>query len=291
MAYPTQREIELPLLQAIDQLGGEAKPKDLYERLADHFGLTEQERTERLETGPVKWWNAVQWARQTLVVRGDVDGSTRGIWKLTDAGTHRIREEGGTVSVSKRGASRVGSVPAVADQAPAETISIAYRTLRDALAAELLQTVRQCSPAFFEQLVIDLLVRMGYGGSRSEAGQAIGKSGDEGIDGIINEDRLGLDSVYVQAKRWKETTPVGRPDIQQFAGALAGRRAKKGVFITTASFTRDATDYASKIDPKIVLIDGTRLASLMIDFGVGVTAVASYEIKRIDGDYFGDETL
>ena len=152
--------------------------------------------------------------------------------------------------------------------------------------AELLDAVKTGTPSFFEDLVVDLLVRMGYGGSRPEAARAVGKTGDGGIDGVIDEDRLGLDVIYVQAKRWENT--VGRPDIQKFAGALQGQRAKKGIFITTSSFSRDAEEYAQRIDSRIVLIDGIRLAALMFDFDVGVTARSAYTVKQLDGDYFED---
>jgi len=159
--------------------------------------------------------------------------------------------------------------------------------MREALAEELLALVGDRSPRFFERLVVDVLLAMGYGGSRAEAGQAIGRSGDEGIDGVISEDRLGLDIIYVQAKRWEH--PVGRPEVQRFAGALQGHRARKGVFITTSTFTREAREYACSIDPKIVLVDGEALVELMIDHGVGVSTVASYEVKKVDQDYFGGE--
>jgi len=151
----------------------------------------------------------------------------------------------------------------------------------------LIQQIMSCSPAFFERLVIDLLLRMGYGGTRKDAGQAIGRSGDGGIDGIIKEDRLGLDVIYIQAKRWEG--PVGRPEIQKFVGALQGQRARKGIFITTSSFTSDATNYASMIENKVVLIDGERLAKLMIDNNVGVSTITAYEIKKVDSDYFVEE--
>jgi restriction system protein len=147
--------------------------------------------------------------------------------------------------------------------------------------------VKGCSPAFFEELVVDLIVRMGYGGSRREAGQAIGRSGDEGIDGIIKEDRLGLDIIYIQAKRWDAV--VGRSEIQKFAGALQGQRARKGIFITTSSFSREAYDYAGNIDTKIILIDGKTLVEYMIDNNVGVTVEAIYDLKRIDNDYFSED--
>jgi len=145
------------------------------------------------------------------------------------------------------------------------------------------------SPAFFEKLVVELLVKMGYGGSIKDAGKAIGKSGDEGIDGTIKEDRLGLDIIYIQAKRWQPGNCVGRPEIQKFVGALAGQGAKKGIFITTSSFSKDAIDYMPRNETKIVLIDGVQLAQLMIDFNIGVASVNTYELKRIDNDYFGDE--
>jgi restriction system protein len=184
----------------------------------------------------------------------------------------------------------VGQVTPVSITTEVETPEVAlenaYQTLRDNLSDELLTTIKGCSPAFFEKLVVDVIVSMGYGGSRREAGRAVGGTGDDGIDGIINEDRLGLDNIYLQAKRWEGT--VGRPEIQKFAGALQGYRARKGIFITTSSFTRDAQDYTQRIDSKIVLIDGQRLANLMIDHNVGVTSEAVYEVKRTDSDYFSE---
>lgn len=171
-------------------------------------------------------------------------------------------------------------------QTPHEALETAYERLRSELAGEILQTLRASEPALFENIVVELLVKMGYGGSRKDAGKAIGRSGDEGIDGIIKEDHLGLDSIYIQAKRWEAT--VGRPEIQKFAGALQGQRARKGIFITTSDFSKDASEYVSRIDSKIVLIDGKTLARLMIDFGVGVTTVAAYEVKKLDSDYFAE---
>jgi len=167
---------------------------------------------------------------------------------------------------------------------PEESLETAYQELQDNLSSELLQTIKDCSPAFFERLVVDVLIKMGYGGSRKEAGQAMGKTGDEGIDGIIKEDKLGLDIIYIQAKRWENS--VSRPEIQKFAGALQGQRARKGIFITTSDFTKEALDYVKNIESKIILIDGSRLAELMIEHNVGVSPVASYEIKKIDSDYF-----
>jgi restriction system protein len=179
------------------------------------------------------------------------------------------------------------SAPTEQRENPEEQIESIHAQLKRDLAAELLNRIAAAPPDFFERLVVELLLKMGYGGSRQDAGRAIGRSGDGGIDGIINEDRLGLDSIYLQAKRWEN--PVGRPEIQKFAGALAEHRAKKGVFITTSSFTKEALASATKHDARIVLIDGEKLATLMIDHGLGVSLAASYEVKRIDSDYFAEE--
>ena len=170
------------------------------------------------------------------------------------------------------------------EHTPEEILDEAYQEIRDNLAQEILDNVMGCSPAFFERLVVELIVNMGYGGSRSDAARAVGQSGDEGIDGIIDEDRLGLDTIYIQAKKW--SNPVGRPEIQKFVGALAGKRAKKGIFITTSRFSNGAANYVLDIDARVILIDGKRLAEFMIDYNVGVTAITEYEIKRLDADYF-----
>ena len=163
----------------------------------------------------------------------------------------------------------------------------AYHRIRKNLEAELLEQVKSSSPAFFERLVVDLVVAMGYGGSRHDAGRALGRSGDGGIDGIIKEDRLGLDLIYLQAKRWDGT--VGRPEVQKFAGALQGQRASKGIFITTSSYSRDALEYVNVIATKIILVDGEMLTSLMVDHNVAVTRVGAYDIKKVDADYFEGE--
>jgi restriction system protein len=176
---------------------------------------------------------------------------------------------------------------ATSEQTPEEALEFAHQSIRQSLAQELLSRILSCSPRFFEDLVVELLVAMGYGGSRRDAGERVGQSGDGGIDGIIKEDRLGLDTIYIQAKRWQGN--VGRPEIQKFVGALQGQRARKGVFITTSAFTADAIDYASRIDTKVVLIDGQHLANLMMDFDVGVSVAATYAVKRIDSDYFEEE--
>ncbi|MEA3276579.1 MAG: restriction endonuclease [Pseudomonadota bacterium] len=172
-------------------------------------------------------------------------------------------------------------------QTPEELLENAYLKVRRQIESDLLNQLMDSPPEFLEQVVIDLVVRMGYGGSRKDAGEALGGSGDEGIDGIIKEDPLGLDIIYLQAKRWNGT--IGRPEVQKFAGALQGQRAKKGIFITTSTFSADAVEYVSRIDTKIILIDGLRLTKLMFDHGVGVSTASNYEVKRIDSDYFVPE--
>ena len=176
----------------------------------------------------------------------------------------------------------------VTTETPEEVLENSYQTIRKTLAQDLLSKVVSLTPAFFERLVVELLVRMGYGGSIKDAGKAIGKSGDEGIDGTIKEDKLGLDIIYIQAKKWAPGNVVGRPELHKFVGALAGQGAKKGVFITTSSFTREASEYVPRNETKIVLIDGEQLAQLMIDYNLGVTVQQTYEIKRMDNDYFGE---
>jgi restriction system protein len=173
------------------------------------------------------------------------------------------------------------------EKTPQETLEFNYQKIKKELAGEVLSWVNRCSPQFFERLVVDVLVKMGYGGTRREAGQAIGRSGDGGVDGIIKEDRLGLDVIYIQAKRWEDA--VGRPEIQKFVGALHGFRARKGVFMTTSRFSREAEMYAANIDFKIILIDGEQLADFMVEYNVGVSPVMVYEIKKIDSDYFSEE--
>jgi restriction system protein len=172
-------------------------------------------------------------------------------------------------------------------QTPRELLESGHERIREELVQELLSRVKECSPEFFERMVVELLVRMGYGGSQKDAGRAIGRTGDEGIDGIIKQDKLGLDVIYVQAKRWQGT--VGRPEIHKFVGALQGQKATKGIFITTGSFSDEAREYSSSIPTKVVLIDGVQLAELMIDNDVGVSRENTYEIKKMDSDYFSED--
>lgn len=299
MAIPDYQSIMLPLLRYASD-GREHSVREAIEALSGEFGLSEEDRKELLPSGTQPTFdNRVTWARTYMTKAALLESPRRGYFRITQRGREVLGRKPVELNVkfldqfpefiefrAKRNEPRVQtqSGDSEALQTPGELLESAYQKLREDLASELLKTIRECSPAFFERLVVDVLVTMGYGGSRKEAGKAIGQSGDEGIDGIINEDRLGLDVIYIQAKRWQN--PVGRPEIQKFAGALQGHRASKGIFITTSVFTRDAQDYVAKINSKIVLVDGEQLSQLMIDHNVGVTPVTSYETKKIDGDYF-----
>lgn len=304
MAIPDYQTIMLPLLKLASD-GKEHSSREAIDALANVFGLTQAERRELLTSGQQTFDNRVGWATTYLKKAGLLEATRRSHFKITSRGVKVLAEGPQQINLklldrfpefvefrTRRSdttgdGARPTATPVVEDEGtPEDAMDAAYKKLRNALASELIQQILGCSPAFFERLVVDLLVRMGYGGSRQDAGQAVGKSGDGGIDGIIKEDRLGLDVIYIQAKRWEGT--VGRPEIQKFVGALHGQRAKKGIFITTSTFSNEAVQYAEMIESKVVLMDGETLAKLMIDHGVGVSPVASYEIKRVDSDYFAE---
>jgi restriction system protein len=300
MAIPDYQTIMLPLLK----FAGDGKVHSKHEAveyLANEFELTEQERKELLPSGKQGLFdNRVAWAKTYIKQARLIDSPKRGLFVLTERGKQVLSQNPEKINIKfldqfpefiefkqvrkdkEKKEKRTTAVPTETN--PEEALETAYQELQESLASDLLQTIKQCNPDFFERLVVDVLIKIGYGGSRKEAGQAIGRTGDEGIDGIIKEDKLGLDIVYMQAKRWETT--VGRPEIQKFAGALQGQRARKGIFITTSNFSKDALDYVNNIESKIILIDGQRLAELMIEHHVGVSPVASYEIKKIDTDYF-----
>jgi len=303
MPIPDFQSLMRPLLNCARD-GSEHALREVIDRLAVQCGLTDVERKQLLPSGNQEVFvNRVAWAKTHLKMAGLLDSPKRGYLSITPSGLKVLAEfperidlkvlrqqpgyleaRGGTKSETQNKSS---SQDVEASQTPEEQIELASLALRNSLGAEILSKLRASSPSFFENLVVELLVAMGYGGTRKDAGQAIGRSGDEGIDGIIKEDRLGLDTIYIQAKRWLQT--VGRPEIQKFAGALQGFRAKKGIFITTSDFSREAVEYASRIESRIVLIDGEMLWNLMIDFGIGVSKTATYEIKKIDNDYFDEE--
>jgi restriction system protein len=300
MSIPDFQTIMLPLLKFMMD-GAEHSIQDVTSRLAHDFQLTDQEQNELLRSGKqTKFYNRVGWARTYLSKTGLIEMSRRSYYKITDLGLSALKENPTRIDVrflkqypefaefvAKHKAETVaktGQRIELDTRTPEEILEDAYQDIRENLAQEVIAQVMTCTSAFFERLVVELLVKMGYGGSRQDAARAVGQSGDGGIDGIIDEDRLGLDSIYIQAKRWENI--VGRPEIQKFVGALMGKRARKGIFITTSKFSSEASNYISNIDCKVVLIDGQRLAEFMIDNDIGVTEVASYRMKRVDSDYF-----
>jgi len=301
MAIPDYQSIMLPLLRFTSD-GKEHRFREAVEMLASHFGLTDSERLELLPSGKYPTFdNRVGWANTHMKKAGLIEGPRRGYLKITDRGLDLLKSKPSTINSkflgrynefaefrNKSGVANntkhAAGVNEADEQTPVEAMETAYGTIRRNLGTELVEQIKGCSSGFFEKLVVEVLVAMGYGGTRKDAGQVIGGSGDEGIDGVINEDRLGLDVIYVQAKRWENT--VSRPEIQKFVGALLGKKARKGIFITTSDFSRQAKEYASSIESSVVLIDGEALANLMIDYNVGASVESSYEIKRMDSDYF-----
>ena len=285
MPIPTTEQMVLPVLQHIAD-GQQYRRLDIINMLRDHFPLTEDER-RGLSDGVTM--------ERPLEHRGFIERPRTGYYQITPRGLEFFNQNSEEISGPDTNTGTNGNPPASSSeenhetggnsQHPEESIEENYQHIRTELATELLQKIKDNTPDFFEELVVDLLVKMGYGGSREDAGKAVGGSGDGSIDGIINEDRLGLDVIYVQAKRWEGN--VGEPEIARFAGALAGRGATKGIFITTSDFTRAARAYDAS-GFKIVLIDGHQLAQLMIDHDVGVSVEKTYEIKRVDSDYFAE---
>jgi restriction system protein len=302
MAIPDFQTIMLPLLRNYHD-GKEHFIRDTVDALAKEFKLTEEEKKALLPSGVQEVFrNRVAWATSHLKMAGLITTPRRGIYQITARGQEVLGQNITTINLrflnqfpehvawrtTHRDAPEEPDKPeANHSTTPQESLDSAYVKIQDELAEEILQRVKSCSPGFFERLVVAVIVNMGYGGSQNDAGRAIGRSGDGGIDGIIKEDKLGLDAIYIQAKRWEGT--VGRPEIQKFVGALTGQRAKKGLFITTSDFSADAKEYINRIDTKIVLIDGEMLARLMIEHNVGVSTIHSYELKKIDEDYFAEE--
>ncbi len=301
---PDYQSIMLPLLEFIAD-GKEYKMRNVTDELAIKFGVTEEEQKELLPSGaaPV-FYNRTAWAKTYLKKAGLIDSPKQGIVIISKRGLEVLKKKPSSINVKflkqfsefvefqtvkREDESETETSEEQSMQTPEELLETAYQKIRKSLASELINKVVELSPAFFERLVVELLVKMGYGGSIKDAGKAMGKSGDEGIDGTIKEDKLGLDIIYIQAKRWKSGNVVGRPEIQKFVGALAGQGAKKGIFITTSNFSKEALEYAPRNEIKIVLIDGEQLAQLMIDYNLGCTSQQTYEVKKVDSDYFGEE--
>lgn len=305
MSIPKYNELYRPLLEYIRD-GQPRTTAELEEVLAKRFSLTDIDRQERLSSGTLTFCNRIAWARTYLKKAGLVTSPKRGTVQITpegkaavdDAGLHIDNDFLATfpsfAEFQKGGqtATNAGNRPtstAEDEDSPQDSLDRAYTRIRQTLAEDVLAEIMRQTPTFFEQLVVRLLQVMGYGGSLENAGTVTRASGDEGIDGIVKQDKLGFDQIYIQAKRWDPTACVGRPDIQKFVGALAGQGATRGLFVTTAKFSEEAHAYARKQHTtKIVLVDGQRLAELMIDHNLGVTPIARYEIKRIDSDFFTD---
>ncbi|AMQ89621.1 restriction endonuclease [Marinobacter sp. LQ44] len=301
MAIPDFQSVMRPVLLAVSD--GAAKPlADVRETVKEHFRLTEQERKERLPSGnQTVINNRVGWARTYLNKAGLLTIPERGMVQITERGQSALQQGPDRISVtwlkqfpefhdfhshkSKPAPNKIEDEEESLEEAtPDEQLSSAHQSLMASLADEVLDSIRQASPTFFEKLVVDLMISIGYGGSRREAGQATQATNDDGIDGIIKEDKLGLDTIYLQAKRWANT--VHRPEIDKFIGALTRQRARKGVFLTTSDFSAGAREAAAGLDMKVVLIDGRELAQLMIENNLGVNVKETYEVKQVDSDYF-----
>ena len=305
---PDYQTLMLPVLRYAAE--GETRVADVSERIADDLGLTQAERDELLPSGRQRLLhNRIHWAKFYMSKAGLIASPARGRFVATDKGKallatspERIdvallmqepefrefyRNEGAAIDENGTPAKPVQDTSS--RTTPEEQIDAAYASMQAALRDELLQRILSNSPAFFEQLIVDLLVAMGYGGSHKDAAAQLGRSGDGGVDGIVNEDRLGLDRIYVQAKRYAPGNPVGRPDVNGFVGSLVGLGATKGVFVTTSTFSQPARDFVKHLSQRIILINGEELADLMIEHGVGVRSYRTVEFKRLDEDFFGEE--
>lgn len=303
MPIPDFQSVMRPVLVSVKD-GSPKLMAEVLEEVCRHFQLTEAERAQRLPSGKSTYIkNRVGWARTYMKKAGLLTSPGRGLIQITDLGRQALQDcpEGINIRYLRNypaflefhtatPAGEVKTAPQEADtnETPDEQLQQAYASLMDSLGDELLDTITAATPAFFEKLVVDLMLAMGYGGSREDAGQATRYNSDGGIDGVIKEDPLGLDVIYLQAKRYTEKV-VGRPEVQGFAGALDMQRARKGVFITTSKFSHDAREYVGLIEKKIVLIDGQELAKLMIQYNLGVGIKENYQVKHIDSDYFNEE--
>ncbi|RWM02187.1 restriction endonuclease [Mesorhizobium sp.] len=306
MTIPDYQTLMLPVLRLAAE--GEKRVVDVLDRIADEFGLTPEEREELLPSGRQRvLHNRIHWAKFYMSKAGLLASPGRGRFIATDTGSALLATKPERIDVSalmqyapfrefyrSEGVNAeqqlsLPSQPKTAAETPEEQIEAAFQSIQSALRAELLERIAQNSPEFFEQLIVDLLVAMGYGGSHQNAATQLGRSGDGGVDGVINEDRLGLDRVYVQAKRYGTTSTVGRPDVQVFVGSLVGLGATKGVFVTTSTFSPQARDFVKHLSQRVILIDGVRLSDLMIEYGVGVRVSRTFEFKRLDEDFFAEE--
>ena len=294
---PDFQSIMLPILKSFKE--GEIKSsKELRLNMVNYFKITEEEQKEKIPSGKqFTYSNRIAWAISYLKMAELIFSPKRGSYRITEEGVNVLKNPPEKITISflkqfenfskNRNPERDESIEQdkqITEKTPDELIEIGYKQIKNELSLQLLNQIKDDSPYFFEKLVLDLLLKMGYGGSEMDNGELTQKGSDEGIDGIIKEDRLGLDKIYIQAKKWENN--VGRPEIQKFVGALQGKRAKKGIFITTSTFSKDAYDYAQNLDVAVILIDGKKLAEYMIENELGVTLKQNYKIFNIDSDYF-----
>lgn len=302
MAVPDFQSFMLPMLRLADD-NKEHSIGDATEVLVLHFGLNDEDKKEMLPSGrQTKIHNRISWCRTYLKKAGLLESTGRAKFRITQLGHDVLQKKPSRIDVNflkqfpgflKFHKGTLGDIDLTKNtvensKTPEEVLEASYQELNKNLAEELLDRMKSCSPEFFERIVVKLLLEMGYGGALKDAGEIIGQPGDGGIDGIIKEDKLGLDSVYIQAKRWNGT--VGSPELHGFAGSLMGKGAGKGVIITTSQFSKEAKEYAKTLhNPKIVMVDGELLAQLMIEYGIGVNDIGRYIVKRVDLDYFNEE--
>lgn len=297
MTIPTKDQLYLPILE-YSKDGKEHKLKDTRLYLEEYFQLTPEEKAERLTSGQLKFANRTGWARTHLKKAGLMETTRNGYAKITQEGLKVLKEKPEKLDdkylqkyptyrkfLNIEQPTQIETQITNTENSPEEIIENQFKIINKSLAEDLFESIINNTPEFFEKLVVDLLIAMGYGGFREEAGHTVGKSGDGGIDGIIDEDKLGLNQIYIQAKKFKEQV-IGRPEIQKFAGALDGQKATKGVYITTSHFTKNAKEYANNSNFTIILIDGNKLTDLMIEYGIGVSTAQTYKFKKIDNDYF-----
>ncbi len=304
MAIPDYQFLMLPLLEIAAK--GEASVPMAEAEIAERLGLSDEEREQKLPSGKQRvLHNRTHWAKFYLTKAGLLESPKRGRFVITTAGQRVLANPPAKLDTnylltipafrdfnySGKDAGPVAPTTEVEPPAatPEEIIEAAYNAVHTALRTDLLERILQNSPGFFEQVIVELLVAMGYGGSRRDASEQLGKSGDGGVDGVVNEDVLGLDRVYVQAKRYGPNNPVGRPEVQSFTGSLVGLGASKGVFVTTSTFSSLAIEFAAQIPQRVILIDGRRLTELMIEHGVGVRSNRVLEFKRLDEDFFSED--
>lgn len=307
MTIPDYQTLMLPVLKLAAE--GEKRVADVVDHIADEFRLTVEERDEMLPSGRQRvLHNRIHWAKFYMSKAGLIASPGRGRFMATADGHALLATKPVRVDVDlllqrptfrefykangsgQKQTRDVRDVHVETDAiTPEEQIEAAYQAVQSALRAELLDRISQNSPEFFERLIVDLLVAMGYGGSHKNAAKQLGRSGDGGVDGVVNEDRLGLDRVYVQAKRYAPSNSVGRPDVQAFVGSLVGLGATKGVFVTTSTFSPQASDFVKHLSQRVILIDGQRLTDLMIEHDVGVRTSRAIAFKRLDEDFFSEE--